>query len=316
MKIILFCLLLGIITSASLPIVDVWFNYDYSLQKDYSSSYKEYFFRATVLPGEKMDIELRMTKSEFHSNYFSVLVLDYYNYPSDNSIYNKADYNYRETPVSSYYDQDNYRVLYFTYTSRNSYLGIVVYFQQDWIQFSYLLFRVDITKYKYSNIKELDYNTYYTYDTKIFNPPVIPKGYQIYIRIAVHQDDKMEIQLETKATYDAKNAFKVDVCQYSSKPVEKQVYYGTGALKCVTGLSNESTESMRYIYPFTTELDASWLSISIINQIQDRDLTWLNMYIYSEKGMAIAILCLIIILPILIVGAIVVFVLKKLGIIR
>ena len=73
---------------------------------------------------------------------------------------------------------------------------------------------------------------------------------------------------------------------------------------------------MRYIYPFTTELDASWLSISIINQIQDRDLTWLNMYIYSEKGMAIAILCVIIIVPILIVGAIVAFVLKKLGIIR
>lgn len=316
MKIILFCLLLGIITSASLPIVDVWFNYDYSLQKDFSSSYTEYFFRATVLPGEKMDIELRMTKSEYHSNYFSVLVLDYYNYPSDDLIYGKTGYNYYEKPLSDHYDQDNYRVLFFTYTSRNSYLGIVVSFQQDWIQFSYLLFRVDITKYKYSNIKELDYNTYYTYDTSIFNPPVIPKGYQIYIRIAVHQDDKMEIQLETKATYDAKNAFKVDVCQYSSKPVEKQVYYGTGALKCNTGLSNESTESMRYIYPFTTELDASWLSISIINQIQDRDLTWLNMYIYSEKGMAIAILCLIIILPILIVGAIVVFVLKKLGIIR
>ena len=316
MKIILFCLLLGIITSASLPIVDVWFNYDYSLQKDYSSSYKEYFFRATVLPNEKMDIELRMTKSEFHSNYFSVLVLDYHDYPSDDLIYAKTGYNYYENPVSSYYDQDNYRVLYFTYTSRNSYLGIVVSFKQDWIQFSYLLFRVDITKYKYSNIKELDYNTYYTYDTSIFSPPVIPKGYQIYIRIAVHQDDKMEIQLETKATYDAKNAFKVDVCQYSSKPVEKQVYYGTGALKCTPNLSNESTESMRYIYPFTTELDASWLSISIINQIQDRDLTWLNMYIYSEKGMAIAILCLIIILPILIVGAIVVFVLKKLGIIR
>ena len=314
MKIILFCLLLGIITSASLPIVDVWFNYDYSLQKDYSSSYKEYFFRATVLPGEKMDIELRMTSSEFYDNYFSVMVLDYNTYPSDASIYNKE--GYRTIPQAHSYDQGNYKVLYFTYTSINSYLGIVVSYSQAWIKFSYLLFRVDITKYKYSNIKELDYNTYYTYDTSIFNPPVIPKGYQIYIRIAVHQDDKMEIQLETKATYDAKNAFKVDVCQYSSKPVEKQVYYGTGALKCVTGLSNESTESMRYIYPFTTELDASWLSISIINQIQDRDLTWLNMYIYSEKGMAIALLCVIIIVPILIVGAIVAFVLKKLGIIR
>lgn len=314
MKIILFCLLLGIISATTLPIVDVWFNYDYSLQKDYSSTYNEYFFRATVLPNEKMDIELRMTQSEFNDNYFSVLVLDYENYPSDDVIYNKQGY---QTPLQpNWYDQGNYKVLYFTYTSINSYLGIVVSYQQTWLKFSYLLFRVDITKYKYSNIKELAYNTYYEYDTSIFNPPVIPRGYQIYIRIEVHQDDKMEIQLETKATYDAKNAFKVDVCQYSTKPLEKQVYYGTGALKCNTGLSNESTESMKYIYPFTTELDANWLSISIINQIQDRDLTWLNMYIYSEKGMAIAILCLIIIAPIIVVGGIVVFVLKKLGIIR
>jgi hypothetical protein len=205
MKIILFCLLLGIITSASLPIVDVWFNYDYSLQKDFSSTYNEYFFRATVLPGEKMDIELRMTSSEFYDNYFSVMVLDYNTYPSDASIYNKE--GYRTIPQAHSYDQGNYKVLYFTYTSINSYLGIVVSYSQAWIKFSYLLFRVDITKYKYSNIKELDYNTYYTYDTSIFNPPVIPKGYQIYIRIAVHQDDKMEIQLETKATYDAKKCF-------------------------------------------------------------------------------------------------------------
>ena len=107
MKIILFCLLLGIITSSSLPIVDVWFNYDYSLQKDFSSTYNEYFFRATVLPGEKMDIELRMTKSEFYDNYFSVMVLDYNTYPSDASIYNKE--GYRTIPQAHSYDQGGAR---------------------------------------------------------------------------------------------------------------------------------------------------------------------------------------------------------------
>ena len=54
MKIVLFAFLIGIIaTSTSPTVVPVWFNYDYSLQKDYSLLYSEYYFRAKVEPQKK-----------------------------------------------------------------------------------------------------------------------------------------------------------------------------------------------------------------------------------------------------------------------
>ena len=323
MKIVLFAFLIGIIaTSTSPTVVPVWFNYDYSLQKDYSLHYSEYYFRAKVEPKKKMDIELRMNENEFQSNYFTIYVLDYGFDPTDEQITGRSGTSVQRYLTGRTYTQGIYKVIAFAYTTAEyidtpyNYLGIIVSYQQTstWQTFSYLYFRVDVTKYYYSNIKDLDYNTYYPYDTSIFNDGYIPYLYQIYIRIAVHPEDKMEIQLETKATYDKANAFKVDVCQFKNKPSESDVFYGKPG--CKLGLANESTESNKYIYPFTTDSEINWLSISIINQISDRKLTYLNMYIYSEKGMAIAILCLIIILPILIVGAIVVFVLKKLGIIR
>jgi hypothetical protein len=323
MKIVLFAFLIGIIaTSTSPTVVPVWFNYDYSLQKDYSLHYSEYYFRAKVEPQKKMDIELRMNENEFQSNYFTIYVLDYGFDPTDEQITGRSGTTIQRYLSGRTYTQGKYKVIAFAYTTAEylatqyNYLGIIVSYEQTsvWQTFSYLYFRVDVTKYYYSNIKDLDYNTYYSYDTSIFNDGYIPNLYQIFIRIAVHPEDKMEIQLETKATYDRANAFKVDVCQFKNKPSESDVFYGKPG--CKLGLANESTESNKYIYPFTTDSEINWLSISIINQIQDRKLTYLNMYIYSEKGMAIAILCLIIILPILIVGAIVVFVLKKLGIIR
>jgi hypothetical protein len=269
-----------------------------------------------------MDIELRMNENEFQSNYFTIYVLDYGFDPTDEQITGRSGTSVQRYLTGRTYTQGIYKVIAFAYTTAEyidtpyNYLGIIVSYQQTstWQTFSYLYFRVDVTKYYYSNIKDLDYNTYYPYDTSIFNDGYIPYLYQIYIRIAVHPEDKMEIQLETKATYDKANAFKVDVCQFKNKPSESDVFYGKPG--CKLGLANESTESNKYIYPFTTDSEINWLSISIINQIGDRKLTYLNMYIYSEKGMAIAILCLIIILPILIVGAIVAFVLKKLGIIR
>ena len=306
MKIVLFAFLIGIIaTSTSPTVVPVWFNYDYSLQKDYSLHYSEYYFRAKVEPQKKMDIELRMNENEFQSNYFTIYVLDYGFDPTDEQITHRQGTSIQRYLSGRPYTQGNYKVIAFAYTSeyyttQYNYLGIIVSYEQTstWQTFSYLYFRVDVTKYYYSNIKDLDYNTYYSYDVNIFKDQYIPYLYQIYIRIAVHPEDKMEIQLETKATYDKANAFKVDVCQFKNKPSESDVFYGKPGCK------------------LTTDSEINWLSISIINQISDRKLTYLNMYIYSEKGMAIAILCLIIILPILIVGAIVVFVLKKLGIIR
>ena len=266
-----------------LPIVNISFNYDYDLQKNYSSNYSEYFFRAIISPQQDMDIEIKMTKNEFKEDYFSVLILDYNQEPTDEQIYHKTGYANNNTPEYSFYNQGDYKILSFHYKSINNYLGIIISTKKAWVQFSYLNFKIDVSKYKYSNIIDLNYNKNYTLDTNIFSDKIIPKGYQIYLRIPVYPNYKINIQLETKENYDKTNAFKVDVCQYNNKPVESQVYYGTDAIKCTNSLSNESQEDYKYIYPFKNELEeANWLSIRIINLINDKDLTYLNMDIFTN----------------------------------
>lgn len=323
MKIFLFALLFGIISNAYFPTVfNVYYNYEYSLLKDYSQSYSEYHFRAEVVPYEQADVEIRMSKYDSYNNYFKAWIYEYDAYPSDTEINSGCPNGRRYTRINEYgeiYDDpedNNYQILYFNYLNRDyssTYLGIILTYTQTYYAYTYLGFKLNIAKYKFSNIKELNYNTHYSLDTKIFHNGIIPQYYQIYIRIAIHPDDKMEIQLEAKESYDKDNAFKVKVCQYVNKPDESQVYYNTGAKKCDDSLKNESNENKKYVYPFTTELEVNYLSICIINQITDRQLTYLDMYIYSETGMAIAVLVVIILIPCLIVIGVVGFLLKKFG---
>lgn len=318
MKIILLILIFGIISSTTLPVIPIWYNYDYELMKDFSSSYTQYFFKARVISYDDMDIELNMTQTDYSENYFSVLVMDYEIEPTYDDIYYMKHYNYRTVLPSHDYDQGGYKIMAFTYRAYYNYLGIVVSYQaSSFHQFSYLYFRVDVTKYKYSNIKELNYNEKYSFYTQIFNGQIIPRNYQIYIRIKVISDDNMEIQLTTDQSNDPNTDFKVDVCQYKEIPNESQVYYGIGAEKCDNGLPNSSEEKNYYAYKFSTELKVQYLSISIINQITDESkylyLKKLDIYIYSETGMKIAVLVTIIVVPILVVGAIIYVVLRKLG---
>ena len=122
----------------------------------------------------------------------------------------------------------------------------------------------------------------------------------------------MQIQLTTHEAYDPNTAFKVDVCQYNTKPVESQVYYGLGAVNCATGLKNSATQKYKYYYDFQTGPNIEYISISIINYISDLD--YLFIYIYTEKGMKAVIIALIILAPILIIAGIVSFILRRLGI--
>ena len=289
-----------------LPIVNISFNYDYDLHKSYSSNYSEYFFRVQVRPEQEMDIEIKMDNNEYKDNYFSVMILDYNLTPTDDEIYYKTGYIRETNPIALTSVQEKYHVLSFSHKSIDKYLGIIVSTTKAWEEFSYLNFRVDLSKYKYSNIKEIGYDTSYSVDTSIFKDNIIPYQYQIYLSIQIQQNDKMEIQLETKEAYNKNNAFKVGVCQYKNKPTESQVYFSLGYEKCEENLENESEESNKYIYPFTTKLEVNWLLIDITNQISDKNLTSLNINIYSKNGMTVAILCVVIIVPILAVAAIII----------
>lgn len=164
-----------------------------------------------------MDIELKLKKSEFiNHNYFRVLVMSFNEYPTDNCIYYRQYYQEMIYPNSRYYAIGDYIVIAFYYQTNYNYLGIIINFQQAFQSFSYINFRVDVTKYYYSDIKDLTFNTNYTVDTSMFSPPILPFGYQNFIRIHNESVDEMEIQLTTHDSYK-NDSFKVDVCEYKEK---------------------------------------------------------------------------------------------------
>ena len=128
----------------------------------------------------------------------------------------------------------------------------------------------------------------------------------------------MQIQLTTHEAYNKDTAFKVDVCQYNTRPVESQVYYIGRDNNCKNNLKryyeNPSPYETKYYYNFQTERNVQYLSIRIINYISDLD--YLFIYIYTEKGRQEAILVLIILTPIIIIGAIIGYLLRRCGLCR
>lgn len=175
MKIIFIISLLGMISCFTyLPIADVYYNYDYNLTKYYSSSYTEYFFRAMVNPGQRIDVELKFERAEFSDNYFNVLVMEYNYCPTNDDIYNRRNYQKIEQLHGEYYMVSNYIVQYFRYNTNYNYLGIIVDYRLPFRKLSYLNFRVDSSKYYYSDIEDLTYNTNYSVDVTRFPDSRIP----------------------------------------------------------------------------------------------------------------------------------------------
>ena len=314
MKIIYFLLVLGLINCSTVPSVvyDLWYNYEYSLQKDLYHDFTYYAFRIPVNYEGKMDFEIKILESEYQK--FKIWVHQYYYTPDIDSI-NSNHKSEGYLSGSGSYKEDKYKVYSYSFeASKGSKYFSIELEVPNYNSFSYMIVRVNSDKYHYSKIKDLNFNTDYPIDTEKFtgNNKRIPPLYQIFIRIGVFDDDEMEIQLTTHEAYDKNTAFKVDVCQYEKKPTEEQVYYGNKAAICQTGLGNESKKEGKYHYPFTTGKGIRYLSISIINQLSNLD--YLYIYIYSKKCLAAAIIAVIVIVPAVIIGAVVYLILKKLGI--
>ena len=278
MKIIYLLLIFGIIYSSTNPpdqVVDIYYNVEYSLSKDLSKQFTYYPFRLPVIANDKMDIEIKVPNDAAHNFYLEVYEYNYL--PNDYQIYNHVNgVSMGRNLASSFYYEGDYTVYYYTFqVSQNAIKGsyFSIYVTVPNYDYSYLYFRVNLSKYKYSNIKELSFLTNYEIDTSIFGDRKIPYEYQIYIRMSSLSEDEMQIQLTTHEAYDKYTAFVVDVCQYNIFPDESQV----------------------------------------INNISD--LNYLFIYIYTEKGMQAAILALIICAPIIIVAAIILFILRRCGII-
>jgi hypothetical protein len=319
MKAIYLLLLFGIITCATVPrdVIDIWYNYEYTLTTDLKNyDYTYYAFRIPVNYLGNMDFEIKIPQNEFQI--FKIYVKQW-TYQPDIDAINSYHEQGGLTPITDYsdYQEGNYYVYSYAFTAYSGakYFSIEVEIPNR-LGFSYMVVRVNLSKYHYSNIKDLTFNKDYYIDTSIFtaNNKRIPYLYQIYIRIEVFDDDEMEIQLTTHAAYDKNSAFKVDVCQYVDQPTQQQVYYGNNAAKTNTSLENTSEEDGKYYYPFTTDKGIRYLSICITNNLHDLD--YLYIYIYSKTGMAVAIIVVIVLVAVGLVGGAIYFILKKLGILK
>jgi len=138
----------------------------------------------------------------------------------------------------------------------------------------------------------------------------IPAGANYYFRMEVIEDDEMEIQLTVE-----KNAlinFDVKVCGFTSYPDGAKVVTLTD--HCGGSLTGELKEKLdltsQYVYPFETPVDCRYLAVHITLQ---NSLYYLSVYVYSAKAMATVVLVCIIVAPIILVGAIIGIILKKMG---
>ena len=311
MKIICLFLIFGFISCTEDPsqAFDIWYNYEYNLQKQMRLQYSRYVFRLPVNYVGKMDMEVKILASD--DNTFSFEVYQYnYEATLDNILNRDAISDYPDClgEGKTYYE-GSYIVYPYTFRSRQNgkYFGIELTLPN--FSYNYIIFRVNSQKYQYSNVKELKLNTDYPIDTSIFGDEVVPAGYQIYIRIRSFSQDNMEVQLTTHKVYNKYTAFQVDVCQYDDVPTESQIYYGDPKRPCNREIQNISEEEKLFRFPFSTESDVNYLSIRIINK--EQELGYLNIYVYSETGMAIAVLVVVIVLPVLAVGAIGYFLYRK-----
>ena len=305
MKLVYLLLIFGIIYSKTVPnyVFDIYYNVEYKLSQDLYREFTYYPFRLPVVANDKMDVEIKIPNNLIHDFQFAVYEYNYY--PNDNEVLSHYQGVSRSILAHGYRTRGQYTIYYYTFQVRaNAIAGS--YFSIDVILPNYayteLYFRIDLTKYKYSNIKDIEFLTDYTIDTDIFTDKKIPYLYQIYMRLSSLSEDKMQIQLKTREVVFKNYAFVVDVCQFTSKPSEKEVYYPSKSLVCTNQLNNVATEKYKYYYDFQTEKGISHITIRIINYISD--LNYLDIYIYTEKGMKAYIIAIIVLAPILLIGGI------------
>ena len=282
MKFIYFFFIIGFISCKAVPkVFDTWYNYEFDLKSQIEQDNFECDFRLPVNPGDKMDVEFIIAKND--SSSFSCRAFEYNYRPSDDDIISMEGGQEISIINDFSYEEGDYMVYSFSFSSSMAAAYFAIFVQLQTAQpYSYLVFRVNVARYKYSFIKDLNLNTNYIMDTSIFPDTRIPNSYQTYLSVPIVSQEEIEIILSTLTTYDKNNDFRVDVCGYVEKPTEKDVYYGNPGVPCINDLENISDEDKKYIFPFTFEENINYLSIRIINQLGD--LTYLNIYINSTSS--------------------------------
>ena len=165
----------------------------------------------------------------------------------------------------------------------------------------------------YTHFYDITFNKRYTVDISQFGT-FLPAGHGYYFRVSCFKNDKMQIELRVYRYADI--SFIVDVCAYNYRPSDYDVYNAREVVSSclvLTGVKSYETDYDIYKYPFKTGSDHEYLSIYLNNQ---KSLHYLDVYVYSEKGLAGGIIAVIVIVPTVVVIGIIVAICQKMGCIK
>jgi hypothetical protein len=161
----------------------------------------------------------------------------------------------------------------------------------------------------YCYVDDIEYLTEYVVDMGPFHN-FIPAGSEYYFRMLVSENDTIEIQLTVQKR--AVIYFDVNVCLWDRKPTDYDIWRLTD--NCggyLTGeLEDDLVDRTVYVYPFETDINCHYLSTHI--KLRD-SLNYLSIKIYSKNVLAAYIIVLIVVGPLILIGAIVAVVCKKMG---
>ena len=158
---------------------------------------------------------------------------------------------------------------------------------------------------------DIYYNTKYEVDTLQFKEGYLPANFQYYFRLQVEEDDKMQIQLTVIKRAITK--FDVRVCAYQTKPDDNYIYSGhNGCVFLDTKLDHSDGNYDVYLFDFEKQVGVHYLGVLVRNYYS---LDYLQVYIFSAKGSYVALILILIFLPCIIIAAIVIFCLRRCGVI-
>ena len=279
MKVFYLLSLLGLISCATyMPkVVDIWYNYEYKLSNDYSGAFNDYSFRLPVIPGDRMEVEIKVPKGD-KSNFY-LYFKGFPNKPSDQEIFNYGGRSISNSGLIRY-DQGDYTVFPVTLQVPTgcNYIGIHVTYPV-YLPYSDVIFKINVAKYGYSDVHDLSSTKFWTVDRSIFENRLIPVNYKIFIKSSVKPNEKISIQLYTKYAYNKDLAFQVNVYEFSNEPTDAQIYYTYGSKRTLSSLPNNSNDPFSYLYDFTADKDIKYFAVKITTTEECKGLSYLNVFV-------------------------------------
>ena len=300
--ILIFTLFLSIFCSTTFPdVYSLYYNYAYVIIDSHSSDFlppSTYYGKIKAHRNDNIEIQFRVDKDIQIAFDISVVTFDHD--PSDSEVMNYASWTgYNAVKDISPVDYDIYK--YPSIISTDNYNYIAIRFTTLYSLYHLTFFAM--SQY-YNYIKDIDYNVAYYADMSIFSSGVFPDEFHYYFRVNAFSEDNMEIQLETTKVYTA-NSFKVDVCQYKSRPTTANVYgdyvpTGTACNDITYTNIDKGSVYDTHRTEFTTNKDINYLAVHIACYIPGQN--YLKFYIYSETGLKVGIIILIVVLAVALVG--------------